>query len=345
MDLISAYFSTLAQRFGEGWNRFWFTRALPDTLSLMRPLVGLIALAWHATYTADLVAFFGPGGVITPDLWNAWTSGSAIGGGVSRFNYLIYANSAQSLVLMHWIGFAVLLAFTLGLLTRAATIGALIVAISYIHRAPMLTSEFEPVLTMVLAYFTFAEIIALFERPPQTPFEMLSGDTLGARFSIDSWLRGASQPLPSAAANIGTRLLQLHVSAVYFMSAIAKLGVDAWWSGEAVWWLVAKPEGSSYFLAPYLDDHVYLLNFLTHSIVWFQLAFALLIWNRMARPLLVALSLPLWCMVALVSGFWLFSAIMFAAGLAFVAPQCSAALGRSRAVLLASSQPMPAPSR
>jgi hypothetical protein len=137
----------------------------------------------------------------------------------------------------------------------------------------------------------------------------------------------------------------LHVSAVYFMSAIAKLGVDAWWSGEAVWWLVAKPEGSSYFLAPYLDDHVYLLNFLTHSIVWFQLAFALLIWNRMARPLLVALSLPLWCMVALVSGFWLFSAIMFAAGLAFVAPQCSAALGRSRAVLLASSQPMPAPSR
>ncbi|HZZ73705.1 MAG TPA: hypothetical protein VFE24_15750, partial [Pirellulales bacterium] len=52
-----------------------------------------------------------------------------------------------------------------------------------------------------------------------------------------------------------------------------------------------------------------------------------LIWNRLARPLLLALSVVMWGSLCLLTGDVLFSLIMIAAGLAFVSPRWLRNLG------------------
>jgi hypothetical protein len=67
--------------------------------------------------------------------------------------------------------------------------------------------------------------------------------------------------------------------------------------------------------------------------VLFELGFALLIWNRAARPLLLALAVPMWLSLALVSGLTAFCAMMLVANLAFFAPSfLRSILGREKPV-------------
>lgn len=49
------------------WNRFWFEPADPRPLAVVRMLTGMLALALLASYSADLVAWFGPQGMIPAD--------------------------------------------------------------------------------------------------------------------------------------------------------------------------------------------------------------------------------------------------------------------------------------
>jgi hypothetical protein len=202
---------------------------------------------------------------------------------------------------------------------------ALVVVLSYIHRATMLTGPFEPILAMTIFYLCLGPA--------------------GARYSVDAWRRrrraaqhgGVEETLevaPSTSATIATRLLQLHVSLVYVMMGVAKLAdpTDVWWLGEAMWWLAAQPDSRLVDVAWLLADHPYVLNAWTHAQVIFELAFGLLIWNRLARPLLVIAAAAMWLLLALVSGLPLFCLMMFIASLAFVSPAVVLTLTESPAV-------------
>ena len=101
------------------------------------------------------------------------------------------------------------------------------------------------------------------------------------------------------------------------MMVLAKLRVGMWWQGSAVWWMTGKPDTR---LVDFTNLPIYLLNAWTHAIVLFEGAFAALIWNRLARPLLLALSVVMWGSLCLVTGEVLFSLLMIVAGFAFVSP-------------------------
>jgi hypothetical protein len=62
----------------------------------------------------------------------------------------------------------------------------------------------------------------------------------------------------------------------------------------------------------------YLLNFWTHAIVYFELAFPVLVWSRLLRPILLAISIAVWISLIVVTGHLVFGLTMLAAGLAFV---------------------------
>jgi hypothetical protein len=115
--------------------------------------------------------------------------------------------------------------------------------------------------------------------------------------------------------------MQIHLSAIYFLMAIAKLKSPVWWSGTAVWGLLAKPESRLIDLSWLADPRwVYLLNAWTLAIVLFELAFALLIWIKIARPLVLTLAIPLWISTALLTGMTSWALIMLVANLAFASP-------------------------
>ena len=63
MGAVARYFSVLVERFGQGWNQFWYTPRDVYTMSVLRILTGLLALWIHLSYAPDLVRWFGPRGL------------------------------------------------------------------------------------------------------------------------------------------------------------------------------------------------------------------------------------------------------------------------------------------
>jgi hypothetical protein len=300
---VSAYFGRLFSAFGQGWTRFWFTPSDPATLSAMRVLVGLLAVYLHGTLLFDLVALFGPNGLL-PTAEIAPLEGTT-------FSYLNYLTTPGELWTVHLIGMAVLALFTVGFWTRATSILALVVFLSDVHRAPMITGPTEPIVAMLLAYLCLAPC--------------------GQRFSLDCWLatrRGhATAPADSrlsTAATIATRLVQVHLALWVAMMGFSKLTGDTWWSGLGIWWLIARPESRLVDFS-WLHTSPRLIDFWTHAVVFFELSFPILVWIPLARPLMLAAGLVVWTSLALVTGDITFAVALAIASMAFVSPSLIAA--------------------
>jgi hypothetical protein len=310
MNAVARYFENLFARFGDGWNRFWFTPADPLCVSLIRVLTGLVALWFVLSYSADLIVWFGPNGLLPAGTVRQLTAEES-GGWNGRFSYLNGIDDPGLLKAVHIAGVLVVASFMIGLATRISSVLTLIVVLSYIHRGPMITGQFEPVLSLLVFYLCFAPC--------------------HRHFSIDAWLarRRAERSgdglykfdvRPSIAANVSQRLIQVHIAAMYLMMGLTKLGgSDAWWGGEAMWWLIAHTESRLVDLT-FLHNHEYVVNLWTHVVVGFELAFGILIWHPLARPLLLAIAVVHWILLGLVTGLLSFSAIMLIANLGFVSP-------------------------
>jgi hypothetical protein len=188
---------------------------------------------------------------------------------------------------------------------------ALIVVLSYFHRAPLVTGQFEPILAMVMFYLCLGP-----------SGRCLSIDSLLARRKAAAAGPSAVDrlaPTGSFAATVAIRLMQVHLAAIYLMMALGKLlggnYEPVWWTGDAMLWLVAKPESRLMDLT-WLPQYV--LNAWTHLVVWTELLFPVLIWNRLARPLVLAVSTLVWASLAVATGLVPFCLMMVVANLAFV---------------------------
>jgi hypothetical protein len=202
--------------------------------------------------------------------------------------------------------------FLIGLFTRVAAVLALVAVLSLIHRGPVLARPVDDIVAMLMFYLCLGPC--------------------GAALSLDAWWNrrrnsavgsGDLAPQLSWIATVATRLIQVHVSVIYFAMAVAKLKNPVWWGGTAVWGLLAKPESRLVDLAWLADPKmIYVLNAWTLTIVLFELCFAFLIWVKLARPLLLGLSLPIWIGTALLTGMTSWVLMMLVANLAFVSPAC-----------------------
>jgi hypothetical protein len=296
----TGYFSRASARFAAAWNDFWFAPSDPLPLAVLRIGVGLLATYVVGSYGFELLRYFGPNGML-PVQTVAEVSGS------TRFSFLDYASDATSVYVVYGVSMAVLLAFTAGLWTRVTAILSLVAYLTFFHRALILTRWVEPIVAMMLLY--------------------LCVGPCGAVLSVDAWLRKKKPDaelkarLPSYQATLSLRLIQVHTAIIYFMMFSGKShGNFVWWNGNAVWWLIARP-GAALIDIRWLYDWPYVINFWTTAIVFFELAFALLIWNRTARPLLIVLSAVMWTGTAVLTGLVPFCAAMFVAGLAFVSAE------------------------
>jgi hypothetical protein len=309
ISTITEYLSDLAERFGLGWNTFWYTPSDPFALGLIRLLAGLMSLYVVGSYSYDLLVFFGPEGILPPSLVTEMRDLNEV-----RFSYLDYFTQPSELYAVHAIGLVILAMFTVGLWTRVTSVLAWLVVLSYIQRAPMLTAQVEPILVFVMLYLCLGPA--------------------GKALSIDAWLAkrksssaDVNAPQRYFSATVATRLIQVHLSVVYLMMGISKLaGVEdvpemTWWRGDAVWWMVVRPDTRLIDLSRLLAGHSYLINAWTHAIVLFELGFAIFVWNRLARPLLLALAIPMWLSLALITGLLPFALMMLIANLAFFSPE------------------------
>jgi hypothetical protein len=311
-SIMGNYFRRLSSGFGSWWTRFWFTPSDAIVLSLVRVLTGCVALWWYLTLLPDLQNWFGPNGVFSVDLAlqirNQADSHFA-------FSLLDYVSSASQLWAIYGVGLAAIVLMVVGLFSRVTTIASLIFVLSFIHRAPMLARPVDDILPILLFYLCIGPS--------------------GANFSIDSLLRRRKAPVNSVAAGrvdvvysswatLAIRLMQVHLALIFGAMVIAQLQTGTWWQGTAVWWLMARPESRLIDLTGMTHMGLafeYLVNFLTHVIVLYELCFVFFIWNPLARPILLVVGAFVWLLLALIGGAVSFALIMFVATLAFLSPQ------------------------
>lgn len=304
----TGYFHELTAGIGQSWNRFWFTPADAVPLCVLRIGVGLMAMAFFLSFS-DLTRWFAADGLLpTSSVQLLLASPDSSNYHVSILNYF---RSPAELWTIHVVAIAASAMLTAGLFTRLSTILTLAALLSYIHRAPMITGHQEPILAMLLFYLCFA---------PAGRY--LSFDAFWRRLRN----RNASEVTPvnnpplSLAAAVPLRLIQVHLAAFYVMLALTKISGPAWWNGDAVWYLMAQTHSRPVDISG-LRSNLFLINAWTHSIVIYELLFPVLIWNRLARPLLLAVGIVMWLSLALVTGLTMFCLTMLVANIAFISPE------------------------
>lgn len=290
-DQAPAWFEAWKQ----GWEEFWLKPADPRPLATIRVVVGLTALLYLWSFSGDLARWLGPAGLLSPRAAELLTAGIDERPQY-RFSILNLADTPAELSAIHVGCLVITAAFTIGLATRVSAALTLAVVLSYIHRTAAVGSLLDAVLPMFLLYLVIA---------PAGAF--LSIDRL---LQVPAWLRGGSGP--GLTARIALRLMQMHFAALVFVMGAAKLYGDAWWDGEAIWFLLAQTHSRPLDFT-FLREYPLLLNAWTHLVVYTQLALAPLVWSRLTRPIILILSVLAWLSLIPVTGQTLFCLFMAAA--------------------------------
>ncbi|MCA9261941.1 MAG: hypothetical protein KDA61_22140 [Planctomycetales bacterium] len=298
---LKSYFKEL----WDAWNGFWFSAIDPATVSLLRLLAGGMLLYTHLIWSLDLAGFIGPDGYLPLD---ALTELQAAGPDAGRpwhvWSLFFVPMSPWLLWTVHLTALVVFAMFAAGLFTRATSIVAYLLAVSYAQRVtPGAYFGLDKVNCMMAMYLMLAPC--------------------GARYSLDRWRRlrqgDDSEPAPSVAANLATRLLQLHLAVIYLFSALAKLGGETWAAGTALWWAVANHEYQSLDMT-WLAGWPILTALLTHITVVWELFYICLVWNRFTRPLMLGIAVAVHAGIALTMGMITFGSAMIFANLSFLQP-------------------------
>lgn len=281
------YVAETARGVARDWNAFWFTPADPTLMGLIRVLTGLMLLYTHAVWGLALNDFFGTTPWLSRSLVREMQSG--------EFTYSLWWLVPDGMIWPAWaLSMAVFAAFTVGLWTRLTSALSLALAISYAYRVPEALFGLDQINVMLTLYLTI-------------------GDA-GRALSVDRWraVRHGGAPVfpaPSAASNLGQRLINVHMCVIYFFAGISKLQGAAWWSGEAMWGAFANLEYQSMDMT-WLAWHPWLLNLASHVTILWEVFFCVLIWKPRWNPLILAGGVALHFGIGAFLGMWTFGLIM-----------------------------------
>lgn len=276
------------------WNAFWFTPADPLPLAVIRIVTGAI-LTWACVvWLLDADAFFGDRGWLRPD--QVWRMND------QPWQWSLYfaASSPTMIRVVAGVALVAAILLTIGLATPVAAVVSFLGLVSAANRAPLNVFGLDDTLGMLLVPLVIGPA--------------------GARLSLDSLFmppgRGRGGE-PSVRANVALRLLQVHLCVVYFFSGAGKLFGASWWEGTALWGAVANDRYRTLDLRG-LAGHPLVINALTLATLWWEAAYAALVWPRLTRRLCLAMAVLVHLGIGLTMGMMEFGLAMITANLAFV---------------------------
>ena len=163
------------------------------------------------------------------------------------------------------------------------------------------------------------------------PWALNSGDALlrdilfllalspaGATFSIDA-LRNRT-PRRALVSPWALRLVQAQVSVMYLAAVAEKLAGAPWRDGTAVSYPLRIPSITRLALPHWLTGSPVGAHLLTWGVISIEAAIGILVWNRRARPYVLAAGVILHLGIELTLRAGLFSWVVLAAYVAFVPP-------------------------
>ncbi|HEX5472277.1 MAG TPA: HTTM domain-containing protein [Lacipirellulaceae bacterium] len=309
---VREYFSDVWQ----SWDWFWFSPTSPSTLSAIRVLAGAMLLYTTLVWSFDLNGFFGPNGFLPPNLMHEVHAGfddpdgpgPAQGKPGFMWSHFDYVQSPKLIWSLHIVALGVFFCLTIGFFSRTMAVAAFLFAVSYANRVtPGAFFGLDKINCMLALYLMLGPC--------------------GARYSVDRlWRlkRGITEVAASSGANFAIRLIQVHMCIIYLFSGIGKLQGLPWANGQASWLSFDMLEYRS--RAPFLDmtwmaGHPYMLNFMTHATVFWELSYCALIWPALTRPWVLAMAVLVHGGIALFLGMPTFGLVMLIGNLAFVSPK------------------------
>lgn len=289
------YVQTLVREGWRTWDRFWFTPRDPVVLGLIRILAGLMMVYTHAVWSLRLDAFLGE----QPWIELAPLQQTYSGWWASFWPWV----PTTAIWPVHMASLLVLVLFTVGLWTRVTSVLALVVVVSYANRLFFATFGLDQINAMLACYLAVSP----------------SGDAL----SVDQWLRGRRNDTdrwtaaPSIGANLGVRLIQVHMCIVYMYAGLAKLEGLSWWEGYAMWQAFANYEYQTLDVT-WLAPHDWVWNSMTHAVIVWEVSFCSLVWFPLLRPLVLGMAVLTHLGIGLCLGMWTFGLVMLIGCSAFL---------------------------
>lgn len=286
----------------DGWNRFWFRPAEPQTLALIRILAGGMLFYTHLVWSFDLSEFLGPNAWMNYEAWEHLQRGGFVG------SYLWLIESPGLLWTFHLAALGVFALLTVGLYSRVTSVLAWFITINYCHRLSGSLFGLDQVNAMLAMY--------------------LMVGPCGDAYSLDRLLanrragqgRGGRPAAPRVATNMAIRLIQLHLCVIYFFGGLSKMHGTSWWDGSATWMAIANYEYQSLDVT-WLAHYPRLIALLTHVTVFWEAYYCFLVWPRVTRPLVLMVAVAVHGGIALFLGMPTFGLAMLIANVAFVSPR------------------------
>jgi hypothetical protein len=279
-------------RLGSGWNQFWFAPQETSTLALFRIAFGLLATFWTLSLLPNLFAFYGPAGILptypqsSPGAWGV----------------LALSNSEPFVVLVFAMTLLGSMALTVGLHTRFAAVVVYLGILAFTRRNPLVGNSGDELMCTLALFCALA--------PSGAALSLDRLRTAPGRF----WQFPSYSPW-------ALRLIQIQLSVIYVSAVWQKVEGDLWRNGTAVSYALRIMDIHRFATPDFLTDSIVLSELLTHGTLALELSLGILVWNRAARPWVLALGISMHLGIDLFILVGFFSFAMIVSYIAFIPPE------------------------
>jgi hypothetical protein len=292
-------------RLANAWRTFWFAPRPTSSLALFRIVYGLLVALWALALLGDAGEFLGPTGVLPEHPDTRWTRIGLLG--------ILTSNFFAVAVVVTLVILGLLLAA--GLFTKLMSIINFVLLLSIARRNPEMVNSGDSLLRHFGFFLMFAPA--------------------GEALSVDRWRRARADFWSAPARSPWAfRLLQIQVTFVYFFSTFAKARGEEWTDGTALAEIWRAGDTARFELPMFLYDSMLASNLGTFGTLVIELALATLIWNRAARPYVIAAGLLLHAGIEATLTVGFFSIVVCSGYLTFVPEERASALFASARTFL-----------
>ncbi|GAA4905245.1 vitamin K-dependent gamma-carboxylase-like protein [Actinomycetospora succinea] len=279
-------------RLRDGWDRFWFAPRSTAPVEVLRIGFGLVATVWMLSLVPVLDPFFGNGGVIPTRMelpFGGWTLFTLVQG--------------SPLIWVLWLaGLLGAVALTVGFQTRVAALAVFVVMMSVTRTAPLAFNAGDGLIRLVAFYMVLMPA--------------------GSAASVDRWRADpAGMWTFPHRAPWALRLAQIQLSVIYISTVWEKAGGALWRDGTAVSYAVRIGEVSRLPVPSFVTNSPLFAELATYGTLAAELAIGILVWNRAARPWVLALGVLLHLSIELTLAVGFFSSTIVTLYLAFLPPE------------------------
>ena len=290
---------------GQAWTWFWFQECTTVPLEVVRIGIGALVLFHFGMATPFLLDLWGNDGWMPPEAARIYVDGPWLQ------SVFFYFTAPWQWIAFHAVFLFCIAAFMVGWRTAFVKWIVLIGQISFDYRNLTVVYGVDSIICSLLLIMCFAP----------TGRAMSLDRVRAVRAAKRRNLLATLPPYASPWAGACIRLMQLQMAILFFYSAVGKMRIDEWVTGDAIWLAFTTYEFYNPWLLEVLARQYWLVNIMTYGTLLIEIAYPFLIWQRRTRPYLLVAAIFLHVMFIVLMRLVYFGMVMIFGHLIFLRPE------------------------